>query len=85
MHMASDKGHVECVSILIEAGADVNATDDAGISILGAAVFGENVDVVKMLLEAGADPDKKDMDGDTPRSCAEEGDSEPIQELFRNL
>ena len=85
LHMASDKGHVECVSILIEAGADVNATDDAGISILGAAVFGENVDVVKMLLEAGADPDKKDMDGDTPRSCAEEGDSEPIQELFRNL
>jgi len=85
LHMAADKGYIECVSILLEAGANVNAADDAGISVLGAAVFSENVTVVKMLLDAGADPDTEDVDGDTPRSCAEECDSDDIKELFRNL
>ena len=82
LHMAADKGHVECVSILLDGGANQNAVDDAGISVLTAAVYGGNADVVQLLLEHGADPDQEDEDGDTPRSCAKEGDCDIIQGLF---
>jgi len=85
LHMAADEGYVECVSLLIGAGANVNAKDEAGISALGVAVCRENVEVVKMLLEAGANPDQEDEDGDTPRSCVKDVDSVEIKELFGGM
>lgn len=51
---------------LIEAGADVNARDDAGRTVLRVALDGERDDSLRTLLELGADPDLADSEGVTP-------------------
>ena len=63
-------------------GADANSVDREGISVLQAAVIGGSIETVKLLLDAGADPDHEDVDGDTPRSCANDDGSEEIKQLF---
>ena len=80
--MASEKLHALCVRLLVD--ADVNATDNAGISFR-AAVYWEDMEVVRMLLEVGADLDREDVDGDTPRVCADEGDCEGIKMLLEGI
>lgn len=82
LHLATDRGHIECVKALILAGADVNSVDNDGISILQAAVIGGDKDCSRLLLVLGANPDQPDNDGDTPRDSAED-DSE-LKELFQN-
>lgn len=82
LHLATDRGHIECVKALILAGADVNSVDNDGISILQAAVIGGDKDCSRLLLLLGADPDQADNDGDTPRGSAED-DSE-LKELFES-
>ena len=54
------------IRLLLEAGADVNATDSAEhfTPVMFAASEGLSP-VVELLLEAGADPAMKDIDGDT--------------------
>jgi len=84
LHFSSDKGFSEIVKLLLKSGADPNASDDNGISVLQTAVIsGSSVEVIKALLEAGADPDAKDCDGDSARSCAEECDNMDIRVLFK--
>lgn len=80
LHLASDRGHVDCVQLLLSSKPsqsstttrhiNVNAVDIDGISVLQTAVIAGRVETVRLLLEAGADPDLADQDGDTPRSCA---------------
>ena len=82
LHLAVDRGHLECVQILLDHGADVHATDQAGISILQAAVIAGHLETCRLLLQKGADPDQQDMDGDTPRECAKD-DPELRNLLFR--
>lgn len=54
---------VELVSMLIKAGADVNAVSSIGESALSNAVDCGNVDVAKILIAAGADVDFKPASG----------------------
>ena len=82
LHLATDRGHIDCVKALILAGADANSVDNDGISILQAAVIGGDRDCSKLLLLLGANPDQADNDGDTPRDSAED-DSE-LKELFES-
>ncbi len=82
LHLATDRGHIDCVKALILAGADVNSVDNDGISILQAAVIGGDSDCSRLLLLLGANPDQPDNDGDTPRGSAED-DSE-LKELFES-
>jgi ankyrin repeat protein len=63
--IASLKGHVSVVNILLEAGADVEKADN-GYTPLIAAVQELHSDIVKILLGAGADVEKTSKDGDTP-------------------
>jgi acyl-CoA-binding protein len=85
LHLASDRGNLECVRILLKSGADVSAADRDGISVLQAAVIAGHADVCRTLLEGGADPDQPDVDGDTPRSCAADDGSEALLALFEAL
>ena len=73
LHFAADKGSVDCIKLLIEAGANINAIDCDGIGILQTALCADlDFKVVRILLEAGADPDACDTDGDSPRMWVEE-------------
>ena len=53
--IASNNGHDNCVKMLIEAGADVNKTDDEGFTALIAASYYGNYRCVEYLLQSGAD------------------------------
>jgi len=62
---------VETITLLLEAGVDVNAVDGAGRSAMhGAAMWGLDP-VVKFLAERGAKLDVKDKRGFTPLDAAE--------------
>ena len=83
LHLAADKGNVEIVQLLIQAGGNVNAIDHDGISVLQAAVIAGHVSTSQLLLENHANPDQPDHDGDTPRSCCEDDlDNIDMIELF---
>jgi ankyrin repeat protein len=62
---------LEIVTLLIEAGADVNFKNaDGSFPLLFALVTG-NLRIVKLLIEAGADVNAKDKDGRTPLSLTD--------------
>jgi len=82
LHLATDRGHIDCVKALILAGADIKSVDNDGISILQAAVIGGDKDCSHMLLVLGANPDQADNDGDTPRDSAQDDDD--LKELFQH-
>ena len=55
LHFAAESGHLECVRLLLEAGANCNlAGGQHGLRPLHCAVASGNVEVVRLLLEAGA-------------------------------
>lgn len=66
----------------MDSGADGNAADGDGITVLHAAVIAENLEACRVLLSHGANPDQKDVDGDTPRKCAQEDGSDEMKDLF---
>ena len=51
---AAQHGHQECIESLVQAGADVNATDHFGNTALKNAVQNEHLDCVNSLIKAGA-------------------------------
>lgn len=55
---AVQKGHLEAARVLIDAGSDVNAHDEAraGDPALRRAIDEQNVEMVELLLRSGADP-----------------------------
>lgn len=70
MLRAGAKGRIECLRLLLEAGADPNTIDQTegpgkGASLLRYAVGYENVELVKLLIRAGADLARKDQQGYT--------------------
>ena len=58
-------GKTDYVNRLIDAGADVNATHERGISVLMTAMRSKNVDTINLLLEKGADVNATAKNGDT--------------------
>lgn len=55
LHFAARRGYNQMESLLIKAGADVNAKDESGGTPLGLAASFKNKDGVSLLIEAGAD------------------------------
>ena len=62
---AARENCLACVPVLIEAGADVNATTPDGISPVVIALINGHFDVAGALLEAGTDPNLADYTGRT--------------------
>jgi len=68
---AAALGDRESTLLLVDAGADVNATDPAGWSaLMHAARHSEDAEVVQLLLFAGADPTITGSEGETAASLA---------------
>ena len=63
--LATDKGCVDQVKKLIQAGADVNAKI-IGTSVLYCAVRKDNIDIVEILLKEGANINSTTIEGHTP-------------------
>ncbi len=69
LHCATWKGHLNVVTALLEAGADVNASNQNehwGTTPLHAAAHANQASIAKLLLDHGADTKALDMEGRTP-------------------
>ena len=72
--MASDRGYVDIVRILLEHKANVNLQDEDGYSALHYACICQHTEIAKLLITHGANMDLPDSEGATPRSiCIELG------------
>ena len=58
---ASEKGHIEVVKILLNAGLKIDAKDSEGYTALTYAQAFDHPDVVKILLNKGANPKYKNI------------------------
>jgi diazepam-binding inhibitor (GABA receptor modulating acyl-CoA-binding protein) len=88
LHFAADLGFADSVQLLLKWGADPNAADDDGISILQTSLMAcsdddeSAISILRALLEAGGDSTQADSDGDTPYGIAAEEGRETILKLF---
>ena len=88
LHAAVASGSAECVSLLLKAKADPNATNDAGWTPLHGAAKQGNAALIELLLAAGAAPDgpaaKQGNDRQTPLWLAiESGKIEAVAALLK--
>ena len=63
---ASYQGHTKIVEYLLMCGANVDATDEHGISSLSWAAGRDRINIVNLLLSAGASPNLWDKNNTTP-------------------
>lgn len=68
LHLAAHHGHLPIVRLLLEHGAplEARALNSIGNTALGAAVWGEQLEVVRHLVAAGADLDAVNHFGQSP-------------------
>ena len=64
--LAAHLGHIEMVTLLLDAGADINQVEWANRTALSFAAEGGHADVVRVLLKRGANPMIKTNWGDSP-------------------
>ncbi|MDM8335571.1 ankyrin repeat domain-containing protein [Wolbachia pipientis] len=69
LHEACSRGHGNIVELLLKHGADPNARDEHGESLLHKALSCGHDDIVKRPLENGADPNIKDQKGKSLFRC----------------
>ena len=84
--VAVQHGHLEVVSLLLEADADTDMCGNIyGETPLLSAAFNGDLDIVRLLLEAGADKEKFDIDGQTAlHNASEEGHLETVRLLLES-
>jgi len=75
------------VQILLDAGADVNSTDDQGNTPLHASIESYRPEIVRSIIDAGADPCVKNIHGETALALAQfhEGQHEWADEMVPML
>ena len=78
---AGAAGNLKAMNDLLKAGADVNAQDFEGDTLLHRAGYGDNVELVKWLLRHGANPKIKNVHGKTAGDIAREN-SESVSQVL---
>jgi ankyrin repeat protein len=66
LHEASREGHLECVKILLEHGANPNVSDPSGVTPLHQSAFRGHFEITAALVNAKADVNATDYTGGTP-------------------
>jgi ankyrin repeat protein len=69
--VAAVRGRVDEITLLLDAGADINAVGEHGYTALHEAVEQGHYDIVKLLLERGVDKSIENQLGDTAEEHAE--------------
>lgn len=69
---AVDRGHHEMVSLMLQAGANVDQRDDAGMTALHYACMCNDLEMVQLLLQHGADKNIQDNDDISPNAMADD-------------
>ena len=87
LHQAQRNQNVEIFEYLVSAGADVNATNQSGLTPLHeAARWNWNIEVVKFLVSKGANVYARDNTGKTPLDYAKERErNHAIVEYLSNI
>ena len=70
LHVASARGHMQVLILLLKLGADVNVRNPDGLSPLHLAAYSGNAHAVSLLLDWGADISAQDNIGATPLHIA---------------
>ncbi|XP_061542098.1 ankyrin repeat and SOCS box protein 12b [Phycodurus eques] len=84
LRTAAALGHLKCLELLLEHGAEVDSLDVKAQTPLFSAVSGKHLDCVVALLKAGADPNGSQHNNSSPvLTAAREGDVDILQELLR--
>jgi ankyrin repeat protein len=71
LYHAAMFGHVDCMMLLLNAGACISSPDLGGLSVLHIASEKGQLPAVRLLIERGADLSARDSIGRTPRDWAE--------------
>lgn len=82
LHAASAAGSFGIARALIEAGADVNAVQQAGFTPLHAAAMTGQLQLAKLLLDRGADASAKTDDGRTALVIARDAKQQALVDLL---
>ena len=85
IHAAAAGDSTESVRLLVDAGADVNATQPGGFTALMAAAQHGNVEMLELLLERGADASLATDDGRTAAAYAREAGHEALADRIEAL
>ncbi|XP_029296830.1 ankyrin repeat and SOCS box protein 12a [Cottoperca gobio] len=84
LRTAAALGHLRCLELLLEHGAEIDSLDVKAQTPLFTAVSGKHLDCVVALLKAGADPNGSQYNNCSPLlTAAREGDVEVLRELLR--
>lgn len=83
LHAAAAGRATKAARVLLDGGAQVNATQTGGFTPLHSAAQNGNRELVVLLLERGANADAPCEDGRTPLAFAEAGGHEEVAKLLR--
>lgn len=82
LHLAAGRGHLDCVALLVEKGAEVNVKDNDGVSPLIDALKGGHDQAAQFLLNNGATPEMKDAGSELCKAAANK-DMEFVERLVK--
>jgi ankyrin repeat protein len=83
LHVASEYGHTDVVSLLLSVGADAKARDNRGWTPAHSAAFQKQLDVLKILLPCVDVSDASDIGFTTLHEAAYSGDCEAAKFLMK--
>uniref|UniRef100_A0A4W3KAC9 Ankyrin repeat domain 6b n=1 Tax=Callorhinchus milii TaxID=7868 RepID=A0A4W3KAC9_CALMI len=84
LHLASYKGHIDVVRILLKASCDLDIQDDSDQTALHRAAVVGNTEVISALIHEGAALDRQDKDGNTAlHEAAWHGFSQSVKLLVK--